>query len=58
MLCYRDRTYCPFYNSCAKGPTCNRALTEEIEYKAQAAGLRVCRFIDHPECFEYGEDAA
>ena len=35
MFCFQDRTFCPFYESCAKGDTCRSALTEEIVAAAE-----------------------
>ena len=52
MLCFRDRCYCPFWGECAKGVTCDRALTPLIEKAAEKADLLICVFIDKPECYE------
>jgi hypothetical protein len=56
MICYRDRTWCPFYETCNTGATCNRSLTPEVKEAAQrwwggkAAPIAV--FINPPGCHE------
>lgn len=52
MICYRDRTYCPFATDCAKGQTCPEALTDEIEMDARFVGLPIATYKDTPDCFE------
>ena len=32
---YRDMTFCPFYEDCADGHECPRALTPEVEEDAK-----------------------
>jgi len=49
MLCYRDRTYCPF-TECKK-TACVVRLTEDIIRDAQAFGLPICQYVDKPPCF-------
>ena len=34
MLCYRDKTWCPFYKSCSHGESCHDALTPTIMAQA------------------------
>ena len=58
MLCFRDRTFCPFWGECAKGDTCDRACTPAVEKKAAEHGLPVCVFIDRPDCFMEDVDDA
>ena len=50
MLCYGDMTFCSYYEDCAK-TDCPRALTDDIQYKAQAHGLPICQFVDKPLCW-------
>ena len=52
MMCYRDRTWCDYWTQCAKGDTCYRALTLELEEHAKEINLPVCYFNSKPECFE------
>ena len=51
MMCYQDRTFCPFSYECRDGAECPSAMTEDIEFKAQTAGYLICRFIEKPKCF-------
>jgi hypothetical protein len=30
MICFRDMTFCPFWETCAGATTCGRALTPEV----------------------------
>lgn len=52
MLCYKDMTFCGFFDECEDGKDCHRALTEEIQTDAAQFILQVCQFTDKPECFE------
>lgn len=52
MLCYKDKTFCPFYKECAKGEGCSRALTQEVIDAACDFNLLISRFLDRPGCFE------
>lgn len=48
MMCYRDRTYCPFHTTCAN--PCERALTKQVEKDAERANLLVSMYASEPEC--------
>jgi len=50
MLCYKDMTFCKFYKTCKAGKKCGRALTKEIQDKANKIGLLICRFVNKPDC--------
>ena len=50
MLCYRDRTYCPFYADCADAKDCSRPLTDEVREAAIRVDLPVSQFVDKPNC--------
>jgi hypothetical protein len=53
MLCFKDFCYCGFWKECVKGNNCVRALTPEVELKAQAQGLPISQFADKPiDCYE------
>ena len=52
MLCYKDRTYCPFHLLCKKGYTCKRALTDKVRRGAIDAKLPVSQFVEFPDCFD------
>ena len=52
MPCYKDRTYCPFNDTCAHDEDCPRALTVELQQDAKAFGLPISKFTDKPDCWE------
>ena len=51
MICYRDMTFCTYWENCANGATCSRALTKFTEYGAREIDLPICQFAEKPECF-------
>jgi len=51
MMCFRDRTFCPFYTTCTQGDSCHHALTGEIERQANAEGILISRFVEEPGCY-------
>ena len=51
MLCYKDRTYCPFGLLCKSGVTCERVLTDDIKAEAEKFGLPICQYSDFPKCY-------
>ena len=58
MICYMDMTFCPYYKECARGDTCGRALTPEVEKKADKwwpgdkGTAPICQYAEKPDCFE------
>jgi hypothetical protein len=48
MLCYRDRTYCPYLECVA---TCSRKATEEVKKAANLEGLPLALRDQIPTCF-------
>ncbi len=62
MICYRDMTFCTYHKNCQNSSICSRALTPEIEKKADEwwesvkfndnGGAPICVFADAPECYE------
>jgi hypothetical protein len=58
MLCYKDITFCRYYQNCKKGKDCFRALTSEVKEKAQKwwslenGEAPICEFAEEPECYE------
>lgn len=52
MLCYKDRTFCQHYESCAMGNTCERALTEKVATGAERVKLPISQFAEIPDCFQ------
>ncbi len=55
MLCYRDRTFCPFSESCKLGSECHSALTKEVEEGANRIGLPIAQFVNKPQCYKQKE---
>ncbi len=54
MLCYRDMTFCTYYEECKDGKDCFRALTPEV-IKAAEAWMKkppIAMFAEKPECFK------
>jgi len=56
MICYRDMTFCSFWEECSqeahqqKG--CGRALTPEVEQRAEEMKLPISQFMEKPDCFK------
>ena len=57
MLGYKDKTFCPFYESCEHGEGCSRALTDEVRKAAAEFGLGVYEWAGKPKCHEEADDA-
>lgn len=56
MLCYKDKTFCPYFKSCKHGSNCDRALTDEVLDKIEESGLYYAQFGSEPECYEENEE--
>lgn len=56
MLCFRDRTFCPFYSECKHGDKCKCALTPEIRKEAAewwgSEDAPIAVYGEKPHCFE------
>ena len=54
MLCYQDKTFCPFYLKCSNGSKCDRALTPEVVSKALEwmPNPPVSTYSNEPDCFK------
>ena len=54
MICFRDMTFCPFYEDCAKAKDCNRPLTEEVERQAfewwGSDDAPIAQWTEKPDC--------
>ena len=56
-MCYRDMTFCPFWEKCKDGHECKRALTDEVKAGAKRwmpsiKDPPISIFTDKPECFK------
>lgn len=56
MMCYQDRTFCPFYQECKSGKTCDRALNAKVILGATKwwgkDGAPISQFSEKPDCFK------
>ena len=54
MMCYRDMTFCPFWESCSDGGECGRALTQSVLDAAEKwmKNPPIAQYVDKPECFK------
>ena len=62
MMCYRDITFCPFWEDCASAVKCSRPLTEQVKKAAdkwwnsnleegdEPEGAPICVFSEKPDC--------
>jgi hypothetical protein len=54
MICYKDKTFCPF-EDCINFDTCDRALSDEVILDAilwwGCSDAPVLRYNDKPECY-------
>ena len=50
-MSYKDRTFCPFFNSCKAGYKCDRALTQWVKQKARMAEANILMYNYYPECY-------
>ena len=54
MICYRDRTFCPFFEYCEDGDTCERALKPDVYEAAHSINLPISSFVAPPiDCFKH-----
>lgn len=60
MICYKDKTFCKFYEECALGKDCSRALTPEVIEDAtkwlELLDVPISVYLNKPECFKEIED--
>lgn len=54
MLCYKNRTFCPYYKTCYYGQVCSSALTPKIRVEAQQAKQALSQYISEPPCYIEG----
>jgi len=56
MICYKDMTFCPHYETCATGAKCCRALTPDVVEAAGkwwgTDGAPIAQFAYPPDCYE------
>jgi len=56
MIGFRDMTFCPFYEDCAKADQCHRPLTPAVRRAAEhwwkGKDFPIMIFVNEPECHE------
>jgi hypothetical protein len=54
MICYLDKTFCTFYETCDKKNTCSLPLTPQVKANAKKwwgeEGAPIAVFTEKPEC--------
>lgn len=62
MMCYRDMTFCPYWEDCAGAATCHRPLTPEVQLEAEkwwgSEDAPIAVFAEPPSCYRKHEEAA
>jgi hypothetical protein len=55
MICYKDKTFCPYWGACKIHYLCDRPLTPEVEKAAEewwgGTGAPICMYSEFPDCF-------
>ena len=51
-MCYKDMTFCKFYENCKDKETCERVLTNKDKSIILTYEIPVCYFMERPECFK------
>jgi hypothetical protein len=53
MICYRDKTFCPYHLICKNGHNCENALTEQVKKDAEAwmQNAPIAVYAEFPKCF-------
>lgn len=57
MICYKDMTFCPFFEDCAKAKDCHRPLYEYHRVNAAEIGLPITHYASKPDCHEKNHNA-
>jgi hypothetical protein len=50
MMCYKDRWWCPFHETCTHSGKCDRPLTDQVRSDAAAHGLLIQEVVNKPKC--------
>ena len=55
MICYRDMTFCTYYEGCKHVDTCSRPLTPEVKKAAEewwgGSDGPIAVFLNQPLCY-------
>ena len=55
MICYKDMTFCTFYEDCKHKENCRRPLTDAVREGAKkwmGENAPICQFSEKPNCWE------
>lgn len=56
MMCFKDKTFCPFWKECISGIECLAALTPKVEEEAEKwwgnKDYPIAVYVDKPECYK------
>ena len=55
MICYKDKTFCSYWETCLMGLNCDRALTEQVKKEAEVWWEKknppIVRYLGAPPCY-------
>lgn len=56
MICFRDKTFCSYWQACTKGETCERALKPEVIVDGTkwwgSEDFPIAMYTAKPSCFD------
>ena len=56
MICFKDKTFCPFWKECAFGIGCADALTPKVEEEAEkwwgSKDYSIAVYEEKPNCYK------
>jgi len=52
MMCYKDKTFCQFYEECKDGEKCPHSYNEITKNQAIKQTLFICFYRNKPDCFK------
>ena len=56
MMCYKDMTFCTYYEDCSKSNECLKPFTREVLRQAMnwwgGVNAPIMTFAEKPECWE------
>jgi hypothetical protein len=52
MICYKDKTFCSYFQDCAHRKECKDKLTHGVKSAAERTGLLISQWSEKPGCWE------
>lgn len=49
--CYLDKIFCPFWEQCKNGWSCDKAMTKEVRGEMIRSDAPYASFFEKPSCF-------